>query len=57
MLKRDVRIGVRYVARVSDRLATVRITGESRYGGWDAVNESTGRAVRIRSAQRLRAAA
>ena len=34
----------------------MRVTGESRFGGWDAVNVKTGRSVRIKSAQRLRAA-
>lgn len=52
--KKDVKIGGRYTAKVSDRLVTVRITGENSYGGWDAINQGTGRAVRIRTAQRLR---
>jgi hypothetical protein len=55
MKKSEVRIGGRYRAKVSDRLVVVRIVRESPYGGWDAINESTGRPVRIRSAQRLRA--
>lgn len=54
MKKKDVKIGSSYTAKVSDKLTTVRITGESRYGGWDAINVNTGRPVRIRSAQRLR---
>jgi hypothetical protein len=54
MKKDQVKIGGTYVAKVSDRLTTVRITGESRYGGWDAVNTKTGKAIRIKSAQRLR---
>ena len=57
MKKNEVRVGGTYVAKVSDRLTTVRITGESRYGGWDAVNTKTGKAVRIKSAQRLRGTA
>ena len=57
MKKNEVKVGGTYVAKVSDRLTTVRITGESRYGGWDAVNTKTGKAVRIKSAQRLRAEA
>jgi len=32
----------------------VLITGESPYGGWDAVNTQTKRAIRVRSAARLR---
>ena len=35
---------------------SVRITGENRHDGWDATNQDTGKSVRIRSAQRLRAA-
>lgn len=54
MKKAEIIIGGQYVAKVSGVLATVRITRESRYGGWDAVNEKTGRAVRIKGAQRLR---
>ena len=57
MKKNEVKVGGTYVAKVSDRLTTVRITGESRYGGWDAVNTKTGKAVRIKSAQRLRGSA
>lgn len=55
MKKKDVQVGARYLAKVSTKIATVRIIGESCHGGWDAVNEATGRAVRIKSAQRLRA--
>jgi len=36
------------------KVVPVRITGESRFGGWDAVNTETQRAVRIRGPQRLR---
>lgn len=57
MKKAQIQIGARYTAKVSGRLTTVRITGESRFGGWDAVNVETGRAVRVRSAARLRAPA
>jgi hypothetical protein len=54
MKKNEVVIGGRYLAKVSGRVVPVRITGESRYGGWDAVNVETHRAVRIKSPQRLR---
>jgi len=57
MKKHEVKIGGEYVAKVSGKLARVRITAESRYGGWDAVNLATKKAVRIKSAQRLRAEA
>jgi hypothetical protein len=54
MKKAEVVVGNIYVAKVSNKLAHVRITGESRYGGWDAVNVLTSRKVRIKSAARLR---
>ena len=54
MLKREVHIGGHYVAKVSNRLVTVRITGESRFGGWVGVNTVTGREVHIKTAGRLR---
>lgn len=54
MKKHEIKIGSTYVAKVSDKLTKVRITGESPFGGWDAINTETGRAVRVRSAQRLR---
>ena len=56
MKKNEVKVGGVYGAKVSDKVVPVRITGESRHGGWDAVNEATGKAVRIKSAQRLRGA-
>lgn len=43
----------KFYAVVSDKRTVVRITDESRYGGWNAVNVTTGREVRIRSAARL----
>ena len=54
MKKKEVEIGGVYVAKVSDKLAKVRIIGECVHGGWNAVNTETGRSIRIRSAQRLR---
>jgi len=54
MKKKDVQIGGRYKVLVSGRIVIVRILRESPYGGWEGRNESTGRDVRIRSAQRLR---
>ena len=57
MKKAQVQIGQTYICKVSGRLAEVRIKSECPYGGWWAVNTQTGRQVRIRSAQRLRAPA
>lgn len=54
MKKADVRIGATYAAKVSGRVVNVTLLRESPYGGWDARNEATGRAVRVKSAQRLR---
>lgn len=60
MRKADVRIGGKYLAKVSGRVVTVRITephlqaGGARDKGWDAVNEATGRPVWIKTAARLR---
>ena len=54
MKKNEITIGGIYAAKVSGKVVPVRITGESPYGGWDAVNTQTKRAIRVRSAARLR---
>jgi hypothetical protein len=54
MKKRDIKIGETYLAKVSGKLVPVRIASESPHGGWNAVNTTTGREVRIRTAARLR---
>ena len=54
MKKQDVKIGKHYAAKVSGRMATVRIDAENPHGGWDATNITTRKKVRIKSAQRLR---
>jgi hypothetical protein len=56
MKKSEVRVGAYYLAKISGRLATVRIDSESPYGGWTATNTATGRKVRIKTAARLRRA-
>lgn len=60
MKKQDVRVGATYLAKVSGGIAKVRIESERWLGdehkGWKGVNTQTGRAVTIKSAQRLRAA-
>lgn len=53
MKKREIELGGHYVAKVSGRIVTVKVVRESPYGGWDAVNTVTGRAVRIKTAGRL----
>lgn len=54
MRKTDVKVGESYMAKVSGKLAVVRLVDESPYGGWVAVNTQTGRKVRIKTAARLR---
>ena len=57
MKKNEVKIGGLYVAKVSDKLVTVRIDSTHSSGGWNATNTRTGKRIRIKSAQRLRGAA
>lgn len=54
MKKADIEIGAMYRARVARQFVNVRVLRTSPYGGWDAVNLSTMRRIRIRSAARLR---
>jgi hypothetical protein len=60
MKKDQVRVGNLYTAKVSGGIAQVKITDErwlgDKHAGWKGVNTATGRAVTIKSAQRLRAA-
>ncbi len=57
MKKAQIKIGGKYIAKISDKLTTVRIIGRCVYGGWDGINVQTGRMVRIRTAAKLRAEA
>lgn len=54
MKKADISIGKVYVAKISGKLADVRLDRECEYGGWYATNLFTDREVRIRSAAKLR---
>jgi len=54
MKKSEVKKGKCYTAKVSGRMATVRIDADNPNGGWNATNITTGKKIRIRSAQRLR---
>lgn len=54
MKKNQIKIGRHYTAMVSHRMATVRIDAVNPNGGWDAKNITTGKAVRILTADRLR---
>jgi hypothetical protein len=59
MKKDEVRIGSTYKAKVSGSVVPVKITEEKWSGdkqvGWVGTNTETGRSVRVKSAQRLRA--
>lgn len=57
MKKTDVQIGAIYTAKVSGQIVRVRVFATSNFGGWRALNESTGREIHIRSARRLRSKA
>ena len=57
MKKNEVKIGRLYVAKVSDKLVTVRIDSTHSGGGWNATNTATGKRIRIKSARRLRGVA
>jgi len=54
MKKSDVKVGAIYSAKVSGSVVPVRIDRENPHGGWDGTNLKTKKAVRIKSAQRLR---
>lgn len=54
MKKVQVRVGYVYAAKISGVLSPVRIEAKSPYGGWDAVNSTTGHKVRIKSPAKLR---
>jgi hypothetical protein len=56
MKKAEIRIRGRYVAKVSNKIVTVMIESENPFGGWFAINESTGKRVKIKTAARLRRA-
>jgi len=56
MKKNEVKIGGTYTAKVNGKVAKIRIDAENPHGGWDATNLETNRKVRIKTAQRLRAA-
>lgn len=53
MKKNEVKVGGLYVAKVSDKLVTVRIESSNTKGGWNATNTTTGKRIHIKSAQRL----
>src|SRR3954467_1577747 len=58
MKKDDVKVGGTYSVKVGEQVVPVKITEEKwtgdKHTGWAGVNTLTNRAVRIKSAQRLR---
>ena len=54
MKKQDVEIGKIYMVKVSANVVPVKITEAHHYSGWHGKNMVTGRAVRIKTAGRLR---
>jgi len=54
MKKAEVELGRKYTAKVSGAVTVVRLIGHNPLGGWDAMNISTKRYIRIRTAGRLR---
>jgi hypothetical protein len=54
MKKADVQIGASYLVKVAGNLVPVKITSEHDNGGWMGKSEKTGKAIRVKSPQRLR---
>jgi DNA helicase II / ATP-dependent DNA helicase PcrA len=54
MRKQEIEIGKCYSAKISNKMTTVRIDSANSHGGWNATNNDTGRAVRIKTAAKLR---
>ena len=54
LVKSEVVIGERYVARLGQFFAVVLINSVGHRSGWNATNLVTGREVHIKSAQKLR---
>ena len=54
MKKADVQLGAVYLVKVAGNLVPVKIDRENDNGGWDGTSVKTGKAIRIKSPQRLR---
>lgn len=52
--KSDIEVGQVYTARITGKLARVRITGDHPRGGFQGINLETDRFVRVKSAGNLR---
>lgn len=53
MLKKEIKVGSTYSAKISNKLARVRLVETAR-GGWNATNLDTGKPCHIKSAAKLR---
>ncbi len=54
MKKNDVEIGATYLVKVGQNLVPVVVVSENEHGGWNGESAKTGKAIRIKSGQRLR---
>ncbi len=54
MQKKDILIGGKYLAKVSGKVVIVKVISESRLGGYQVINLTTGRSIRVRTGARLR---
>lgn len=55
MQKKDIIIGGKYLAKVSGKIVVVWVISKSNTGtGYNIVNLSTGRAIKLRTGARLR---
>src|SRR3954463_4689219 len=54
MNAKDVSVGLTYEVLVADKLVPVKLNRECEWGGWYATNLTTGHAMRIKTAGRLR---
>ena len=57
MKKANVEIGKEYVVKVSGKLQIVKLISENERGGWNGINVTTKRSIRIKTAARLRRSA
>ena len=54
MKKSDVKLHATYLVKVAGNLVPVKIDREHDRGGWEGTSQKSGKAIRIKSAQRLR---
>jgi hypothetical protein len=54
MKKESVKLGSTYACKVSGEIQPVRLNATNPHGGWNGTNVRSGKAVRVKSSQRLR---